>query len=84
MHVGFCISCYGDDSHIFSAPISATPNEAREILNRRILISGEELNTSELEALRAYLINGTEIGWVDSLNYYLEGQNIPEADEEWV
>ena len=81
MHVGYCISCYGEETHVFSAPISATRMEARKILSREFIINGEPLSKMQLEGLRPFLIGDIEIGWDDTLEFLLEGHNLPDDDQ---
>jgi len=83
IHVGYCISCYSEDSYVFSAPISASRDEARPLLNRKSMINGEPLTQNELIALRPYLLYEVEVGWDKNLNFYLEGSNLPDSDDEW-
>ena len=83
IHVGYCISCYGDDSYVFSAPISVSRDEARALLNRKWMINGEPLTQNELIALRPYLLYEVEVGWDENLNFYLEGSNLSASDDEW-
>ncbi len=78
MHQGYCISCYGKKSYVFSAPISASSEEVQLILRRKSVINGEPLTHQQLKKLQPYLIGEVEIGWDDNLAFYLEGQNLPE------
>ena len=64
MHVGYCLSCYGEDSYVFSAPLSATREDARKMLDRKHMINGEPLTEAQVKALRPFLIGEVEIGEV--------------------
>lgn len=84
MHIGYCLTCYGDESHVFSAPISATRDDARTVLDRTHLINGAPLTEDQVKALREYLIGEVEIGWDKNLEFFLEGHNLPEDDHDWL
>mgnify|MGYP001014306809 CR=1 FL=1 len=84
MHIGYCISCYSEKSYVFSAPISATRDDARKVLDRKFMINGEPLTEDQVKALRVYAIGEIEIGWEDNLKFYLEGHNLPDDEVEWV
>ena len=47
------------------------------------MINGEPLTQNELIALRPYLLYEVEVGWDKNLNFYLEGSNLPDSDDEW-
>lgn len=79
MHIGFSISCYGQDSYVFSVPITATPEDIQAILGRTHPINGEPLTETELGALRKFT-GDVEIGWDQNLSFFLEGHNIPNDD----
>lgn len=83
MHTGYCISCYGEESCLFSAPISAKRYDLQKVLAREFLINGEPLTQDEVIALRSYTIGEIEIGWGQNLSFYLEGYNLPDTVEEW-
>ena len=83
MHVGYCISCYGESSYIFSVPISSSRSRMQSILGEDSQIIGEQLTREQLLALRSDLLGEVEVGWDDCLNYFVEGQNLPEDDSEW-
>jgi hypothetical protein len=54
-HVGYCISCYDGDGHIFSIPISASTNELRQILGKQWPIDATPLTHEELEAVYRFV-----------------------------
>lgn len=83
MHVGYCISCYGDESHVFSVPLSLSPDDARRVLHRTQLINGEPLTEDQVKGLRQYALGEIEIGWDENLNFFFEGQNLPDDDHDW-
>ncbi len=83
MHIGYCISCYGESSYVFSVPISSTRNRVQSLIGLASPI-GEHLTRDQLMSLRVDLLGEVEIGWDDHLNYFIEGHNLPEDDSEWI
>ncbi len=84
MHVGYCLSCYGENSYVFSAPLSTTRDEARKVLERKHLINGDPLTEAQVRALREHALGEVEIGWDENLSFFFEGRNLPEDDSKWL
>ena len=85
MHIGYTLSCYGQNSHIYSTPITAARDEVRAVLKgRRFLINGDPLTEDEFRALAQFASKDIELGWDPNLEYLLEGMNLPQEDSKWI
>ena len=72
----FCLSCYGPNAYIFSVPLRASEAWLKRVLKRRDLIDGTPLRKSQFEILRRRVTGYAEVGWSDSLEYFLEGMTV--------
>ncbi len=69
----YCVSCYGEESHVFSIPLKTSAVWLKKTLRRKTLFNGDALTKNQVEALRCKLPELTELGWDPVLEYYLEG-----------
>ena len=70
----YYISCFVDDTAVFSVPITSTEELLERVLKRgKFPINGEPLERYEFEELKKYLVEGVEVGWHPSFKYFLEG-----------
>jgi len=72
----FCLSCHGPNAYIFSVPLRASAAWLKKALGRRTLIDGIPLSKSQVQTLRRRIIGFTQIGWCDSLEYFLESLTV--------
>jgi len=85
MHIGYILSCYAENSHVYSIPISVSRDEARKILpKRKYIIDGNPLTKEEFGKLSPFLAEGVELGWHEAFEHVIEGLNLPDAVNEWM
>lgn len=76
-HLGYCLSCYHESGPLYSIPMDVTTEVLRLTLGREYPINAEPLTLKEFQKVFQFVVGAIELGWHDSLEFYIEGMNLP-------